>query len=331
MTFIIYTILRLFARNKQEYLEGDEVRHLGTAKTFYRFWNKSFYDFHPPLYSLLIKWFATIGGYPNVDVTAGVLVSFISSLGLYWVSSQLFLQLGLSSSSAQIALTFLAFNYVLIYYSNRVFRYQLFCLLFTTATLMLVTHHFAWCGVFWGLSALTCSFGGLRFFWVWLPYSLFVHISPLPPIIFSALYGIFWLFPKALCYSSADYHPSGPEGKLEPVRSYNFKQLISPMYFPYNYKYYGSKGFEKDWSSIPKNILSLFLPVKHYKLLILPALVMFVLTYWGMFNSFSWLTISTLCLLWTTTYTKFNPRNCIVVLPYLAYFFAKFFGIGLKF
>jgi hypothetical protein len=187
---------------------------------------------------------------------------------------------------------------------------------------MLVTHHFAWCGVFWGLSALTCAFGGLRFFWVWLLYS-FVYLNVLPPLIFGALYSLFWLFPKALCYSSEDYHPSGPEATLEYVRNYNFKQLISPMYFPFNYSYYGSKGFKKDYEGVAIKLCSLFLPVTHYELLIIPSVIMLVLTVLGMFMTWNWLVIATLCLLWTTTYTKFNPRNVIVALPYLAFFLAK--------
>ena len=50
----IYILLRLFVA-KRKFIEGDELRHMACAKDFYKLWNKSFYDTHPPLYSFLIR------------------------------------------------------------------------------------------------------------------------------------------------------------------------------------------------------------------------------------------------------------------------------------
>ena len=319
MTFLAYLLTRLFTNLKEIRVEGDEARHLKTAKTFYKMWNNSFYDFHPPLYSLLIK----IIGFVMPKYMAGILISFASSLGLYWITAKLYAALGLSPYATSIALTFMAFNYTLIYFSNSIFRYQLFAFLFTCAFYYLYTGHYLVAGLFWGATLLTCSFNGLRFFWVWLVLLLCskAYMGSFQTILVAYyIYIILWILPKLILYSSTKYHPSGTEGRLERVDKFNFKQLLTPMYFPFSYAYYGSKYLRKDiryWHTRIMGIFGLY-PVSIF--LSIPYIFMAWWTVKGLQQGPLWLVSLTLLLLMPSFDFKYRPRNSVMVIPLIGYF-----------
>jgi hypothetical protein len=154
--------------------------------------------------------------------------------------------------------------------------------------------------------------------------SIFKGFNFVPVITFLFFYAL-WVLEKYSNYLMNDYYPSGPEGKLEPMSGLNWKSLISPIYFPFSYAYYGSKGFKKDYKNILNNIGSLILPIQHLQnhwLWGLCGLVLGLIVF-GMFKSPLWLTIITLCLLTPCIRKKWNPRNCIVVIPLLGYFLGK--------
>ena len=317
--FIIYLILRLFTPNKELLIWGDEARHLKTAKTFYRMWNNSFYDTHPPLYSWLIRQFSRF----MKDYKAGITISLLCSIGLYWVCNQLYDYLGLNPYQKLIALGFISFNYTLIYYSNRIFRYQLVVLLGTAILFLLLTKHALLGGIAWGLLALTCGFASLRVFWVWF----FIGHNIFTLSIFLLFYTS-WLCEKASVYSMNDYYPSGLDGKIEPVWNFTWKQLISPMYFPYTYSYYGKRELGYDFKNWFKKIGGIFglYQVKNRRLNILLSIMTFImclLTIVGMLQSKWYLSVITLCLLYPSLYKRFLPRNSIVAIPLIGYFLAK--------
>ena len=319
MIFITYLITRLFVNIKELRIEGDEARHLKTAKTFYKMWNNQFYDFHPPLYSLLIK----ILSYIMPDYIAGITISFLSSIGLWWVSVKLYSALGLSPLASQIALCFLSLNYTLIYFSNRIFRYQLFALLFTSAFYCLLIHNYWLCGLLWGLTMLTCSYNGLRFFWVWLILSIFFGFNFTPLLIALPMYILFWIIPKMITYEIHEYYPSGTEGKLEKVNPFTFRQLLSPIYFPFNYAYYGKRLQRKSlkgWFNRIMGIWGLY-PLNRW---VYPlAGIMAVLTILGAVLSPIWLNLVVFLLLLPSFDLKYRPRNSIMVIPLIGYFIAK--------
>lgn len=316
MVFWAYLITRLFVHSKTQLLDGDEVRHLKTAKTFYKFWNNDFYDYHPPLYAFLTKQFRS-----------GVVVSLASSLLLYPVMLALLKEMGLSLFLVPYAMCFITFNYLLIFYSNRVFRYSLFVLLTTYALLLLLQKHYLWCGVVWGLAGLTCSFGALRFFWVWFVVSFFKGFN-IAPLVFLPIYGC-WIMAKFNCYKKNLIHPSGPEGKADIVYPLTLRRLLSPLYFPLNYSYYGKDRLKKDYANVLYKLGNLFAPRQHIDSIwvVFLTAILLVVTVWGMFKSPLWVTLTILLLVWNTTNKYYNPRNSIMVLPLLAYCFAKGMGV----
>lgn len=324
--FIIYLLLRIFTNKKDLLVWGDEARHLTTAKNFYKLWNKSFYDTHPPLYSWLIKQFSRF----MADYKAGITVSLLNSIGLYFSCGNLFHHLGLFDSQWLIAMGFITFNYTLIYYSNRIFRYELIVLLGTTTLLLFVTNHPIWAGITWGLTGLTCSYAGFRLFWVWFFWFIFGHSE----LINIASLGIYWLIyqewimAKIRNYAGKDYYPSGLDGKIEPVKNVTFEQLISPMYFPYTYEYYGKKELGYDFRNWYKRIGGIFglYMIKNKKLNWLIGVLVVILSYIsvrGTEEAPLWLSLSALCLLYPSLYKRWLPRNSIVAIPLLGYFIAK--------
>jgi len=315
---LIYLLLRLFT-NKRKFIEGDELRHMATAKNFYKLWNRSFYDTHPPFYSYLMRFFFWIGYY-----RAGVAISLMCSVALYLISGKLYGVLGLSPAQKTIALACLTFNYTLIYYSNKAFRYQLIAFLGTSMIYFALTQSHFLVGLCWGLLSITCSFVGLRAFWIWL-------INPywISAFLFCAFYG-WWLGKKLTVYSQHDYYPSGIDGKIEPMKTLTFKQLISPLYFPWTYKYYGSNelGYDfKNWHKKIGGMFGLYQTKNNLLNVLLGILTTFMLyfTIKGMVGAPLGLVILTLVLLYPSLLKRFLPRNSIIAIPLLCYFVAKGF------
>jgi len=313
---LIYILLRIFT-DKRKYVEGDELRHMACAKNFYKLWNKSLYDTHPPLYSFLIKCLTWLGYY-----RAGVIVSFLCSIGLYVVCGRLYDFFGITPFQKSVALACLAFNYTLIYYSNKAFRYQLIALLGVTMLYALLTQHHIIAGLLWGLLGLTCTYAGLRGFWIWL---ISPHLASLG--IFILIYGS-WLGKKINVYSQSMYYPAGIDGKIEPMNSLNFKRLISPLYFPWTYSYYGKRELGYDLKSWFRKIGGMYgvYQTKHRRLNILLYIItglMILLTIKGMMSSPFSLVILTLILLYPSLLKRFLPRNSMMAIPLMCYFVAK--------
>jgi len=250
-------------------------------------------------------------------------ISLLSSMGLYWVLSKFYPFLGLTSLQTQIALLFITFNYTLIYFSNRIFRYSLFAFLFTSAFYCLVKGLTLYAGFLWGLTLLTCSFNGLRFFWVWLIF----NPNPVTIILAGVMYLNFWIFPKIALYSNKKYHPSGTEGKFEIVNPFTFKQLLSPMYFPLNYAYYGSRLMKKSlkgWCGRIMGVWGLY-PIN---LWVYPIWWIFLFfTIKGILLSDWKIVLVTILLLVPSLDIKYRPRNSVMVIPLIAYFLAQ--GVGI--
>jgi len=302
-TILTYIILRLFVRKKYT-LEGDELRHLASAKTFYKLWNNSFYDMHPPLYSWLIRVFRS-----------GVLVSLGCSIGLYYIAYNLYGVLGLTYNQKILALTFLAFNYTLIYYSNRTFRYQLIALLGTLGVYLLLTHQWIAGGITLGLLGLTCTFAGLRGFWIWL----LLGANWLALLYYGVVFGS-WFVIKARVYSKVKYHPSGIEGMVEEVNPFTFKQLLTPMYFKWNHSYYGEKelGYTlKGWMKRVGGVFGLYEPLH----ILVPIILVFMIR--GMFSSPIWVSLLVLILLYPSLLKRYLPRNSIIAIPFIGFLLAK--------
>lgn len=318
--------MRVFIPSKDLLIWGDEARHLATAKNFYKLWNKQFYDAHPPLYSWLIRQFSRF----MPDYKAGITISLLSSIGLYIVCSNLFLQLGLNDTQWLVAMGFVTFNYTLIYYSNRVFRYELVALLGCGTLLFLINQQPLLAGIGWGLTALTCSFGGIRLFWVWLFWFLAGNVELINALPLSIYLNVFigWMIIKGLHYINHRYYPSGLEGKIEPVSNFTLKQLISPMYFPFTYAYYGKKelGYDfKNWHRKIGGILGLY-KVKNNTINRICAIIGLFMIYFiikGMTQSPFYLFAITIALLYPSLYKRWLPRNSIIAIPLIGYFLAK--------
>ncbi len=312
ITILSYIILRLFVPEKNYTLEEDELRYITTARNFYKLWNKSTYDMHPPLYAFFIKY-----------LKSGVMVSFLCSIGLYFVSVALYSALELTTYQKTIALTFLAFNYTLIYYSNRVFRYQLIALLGTVTIYLMVTHAWLSAGMSWGLLGLTCSFAGLRGFFIWVCLGL----NWISLLSFGAVYSI-WLFAKIKVYVDNEYYPSGIDGRIERVKDFTLKQLLSPQYFNWTYEYYGKRelGYDlKNWHRKIGGIFGLYqTKIQPVNIIInLLTLVVGFFTIKGALVSPWWITTITMVLLYPSLLKRFLPRNSIIAIPLLGFMLAK--------
>jgi hypothetical protein len=273
---------------------------MATAKNFYKLWNKQTYDTHPPLYAWLIKY-----------LKFGVMVSFLCSVGLFYVSSLLYSALGLNPYQKTIALTFLAFNYTLIYYSNRVFRYQLIALLGTLTIYLLVNHSYFAAGLSWGLLGLTCTFAGLRGFFIWMMFPNWVTL-----VTFLVVYSS-WLIDKIWIYKNYEYYPSGIDGKIEKVDKFTLKQLISPLYFSWNHAYYGKKELAYVWPTKLGGVFGFYPPLGF----LMPVMLFFVIK--GALISPLWVSIIIICLLYPSLLKRFLPRNSIIAIPLLGFLLAK--------
>lgn len=321
---LVYILVRLFTF-KRKFIEGDELRHMACAKNFYKLWNKSFYDTHPPLYSLLIKCLSWFGHY-----RAGVIVSFLCSIGLFIMCGRLYDLLGLPVAQKSVALACLTFNYTLIYYSNKAFRYQLIALVGTSMMVALLSHEYFFAGLMWGSVGLTCTFAGLRGFWVWV----LMGVNPYSIAIFMIIYGS-WIAKKAMVYTDSftyatkpRYYPAGIDGKIEPMDNLTLQQVFSPLYFPWTYAYYGKKELGYDFKNWFKKIGGVYgLYQTKYNILnpflYVLTITMLYFTIRGMMLS-SWpLVVLTLILLYPSLLKRFLPRNSIIAIPLICYFLGK--------
>lgn len=316
---LTYILVRLFTHKKHEFVEGDELRYMACARNFYKLWNKSFYDTHPPLYSWLIKRVMIF----IRDYYAGIVVSFLCSIGLYFACSKLYDVLGLTVCQKAVAMAFITFNYTLIYYSNRVFRYQLIALLGTLTILFSLLYTPILSGISWGLLSITCVFAGLRGFFIWL----LLDRSLLSVVIWLFFFGD-WLVTKNSTYCKHDYYPAGIDGKIEPVKDFTFKQLISPLYFPYTYSYYGKRELGYDFKNWHKKIGGVFgfYQIGNKKIDILLGILTAVLGFFtikGMVKAPLSLVILTVILLYPSIFKRFLPRNSIIAIPLIGYFLGK--------
>jgi hypothetical protein len=178
-------------------------------------------------------------------------------------------------------------------------------------------------GVSWGLLALACSFAGLRGFWVWL------LIKPhwLSIIIAVFIYGG-WLIKKAFVYKHNNYYPSGIDGKIEMVKYFTWRQLISPLYFNWTYSYYGKKELRFDFKNWHKKIGGIFglYQTNNRKINYVVnclTILMGLGVVRGMLSGSVNLVILTLILLYPSLLKRFLPRNSIMAIPLLGYFLAK--------
>lgn len=300
ITILSYILTRIFVSKKNYYLEGDEVRHLGTARNFYKFWNRSFYDFHPPFYSWLIKY-----------LKSGVMVSLLCSAGLYFISYLLYSMIGLSPYQRTVALLFLTFNYTLIYYSNRTFRYQLIAFLGTLTIYLFLIHNWIAAGFAWGLLGLTCTYAGLRGIAAWAMFP-----NPVTLLIYLAVYGS-WLIDKLWLYKHNEYYPSGQEGKIERVFDFSFRQLISPSYFNWTYSYYGKGEVKYVFPSKIGGVFGLYPPLTF----LVPVALFFAVK--GALTSPLWVSVIVVCLLYPALLKRFLPRNSIIAIPLIGILLAK--------
>ncbi len=301
ITIVIYILLRLFVPKKNYYLEGDELRHIITARNFYKLWNKSLYDLHPPFFSWMLRIFRS-----------GPVLSFLCSLGFYFVCSALYDLLGLLPYEKTIAFLFLSFNYTLIYYSNRTFRYQMIALLGASMIYCLLLGKVLIAGLLWGLLGLTCTFAGLRGFFAWMAFGCnWITLLAFVPIFGS------WLITKAQVYSKNEYYPSGVEGMVEKVRPFTLKQLFTPMYFPWVYSYYSQKELDLDY---PRKIGGVFGLYKQLNILT-PLALFFAVK--GALLSPLWMVGVTFALLYPAFLKRYLARNSIIAIPLLGFMLAK--------
>lgn len=240
------------------------------------------------------------------------MVSFVCSIALYFVSSSLYSTLGLNSYQKTIALAFLTFNYTLIYYSNRVFRYQLVCLLGNLTILLMLSHNWLGAGAAWGLLGLTCTWAGLRGIFAWA----LLGLNPVTFLSFIAIYSS-WFITKTRVYAREVYRPSGIEGMIEKVYPFTLKQLFSPLYFNWNYAYYGKKELGWAWPIKVGGAWGLYSPIEF----LLPIMLFFTIK--GALISSLWISLLIIALLYPAFLKRYLARNSIVAIPLIGYLLAK--------
>ena len=244
------------------------------------------------------------------------MVSFLCSLGLYFVSAKLYDVLLLTPYQKTVALTFLAFNYTLIYYATRTFRYQLIALLGTLTILLMLTHNWFAAGLSWGLLGLTCVYAGLRGMFAWVLFPNWVTL-----VTFLVIYSS-WFFEKIKVYMEHEYYPSGIEGKIERVRDFTFKQLFSPFYFAWTYSTEGKTQLAidfKNWFKKIGGVVGLYPPLTF----LVPVALIVVIK--GALTSPLWITLLVTCLLYPVIMRRFNARNSIIAIPLIAVLIGKGF------
>jgi hypothetical protein len=172
-------------------------------------------------------------------------------------------------------------------------------------------------GLFWGLLSLTCAFNSLRFFWVWL---LFGH-SFITLSIYLLIYVIGWIIPKMFVYHYNKYYPSGLEGKLEQVNPYTLKQLLSPVYFPFTYAYYGKNLLKRDWRWWHTRVMGLYGLYPISIMLTIPFVTLAVFTLIPILQGYQpKLAILIALMLIPSLDKKYRPRNSVFLIPIIGYY-----------
>lgn len=246
--FTAYALLRLFLPFAAYWIYGDEAKYLACARSFpfNLMFNHSFYDYHPVFYPYMIRLFNLF----FVDHIAAIAVSFFSSLALFFVAWRLFLFLGLKKRQIYIALTYMAFNNILLSYSRLIFRYQLFVCLFFLSFYLYLKGISTVKGRYLFLSAL---FGGLTFMTSdMMPFMLLLALlgaffifgfrtgsglaiqckKIFPLFLIIMIYISCVLLPRFMVYSRHIYYAGGWEGRIEKVDEFGPRQLINPILFP---------------------------------------------------------------------------------------------------
>ncbi|MCU0666108.1 MAG: glycosyltransferase family 39 protein [Candidatus Omnitrophica bacterium] len=262
--FLVYSALRLFLPFQAYWIWGDEAKYLACARSFpfNRMFNHSFYDYHPVFYPYMIRFFNIFFN----DHIAAIAVSFFSSVILFFVIYHLFMLFGLKKSSVYMALVYLAFNNILMFYSKLIFRYELFVCLFFLSFYMYVKGLTTAKYRFLLLSAI---FGGLTFMtsdimpFTLLPVllgaffifrfnprdKLSVQINKLVPIfLIVAIYCSCVILPKYIIYTTHTYYAGGLEGRIERVCEFGLKQLLNPIYFPNSNAVWGDMVFRVNFN-----------------------------------------------------------------------------------
>ncbi len=308
LTFILTRLLQPF---QARWVWGDFAKHLGCAKTFPRnaLFNKSYYDLHPAGFPYFIRLFTLIWK----DYKAAVMVSVVSSIVFFIVSYKMFFFLGLPVPFILISLTYLMLNHIIYEFSHTPFRYSLFVCLFTLSLYSLLT----------GNMPCAVIFGGLAFF--------VADILPLPLLVAFILYGhpiacgltlVFYvltvLLPKFITYSRNEYYAGGVEGRLEKVRPFTLKQLISPFYFKNTVDLLGTMQFK----TTLYNLTNKFFGVITLRWLENTRLnwLLIGLALLGLEPK---LLIISLFIVYPIVFSGFLPRNSIAFVPIFAYFLGR--------
>jgi hypothetical protein len=171
---------------------------------------------------------------------------------------------------------------------------------------------------------LTCSFAGIRGFWAWLLLgrsfsTLFIFIT----------YFLAWFITKlGSAYFKGDYYPAGLDGKIEPMKHLTIRQVISPLYFPWTYDYYGKRmlGYDfKNWHKKIGGIFGLYLTRNRLAnvFITISTLALVYFTILGMLKSPLPVVVLCLILLYPSVMKRFLPRNSIVAIPLICAFLGK--------
>lgn len=353
----VYVGLRLFLPFKYYWIWGDEAKYLACAKSFpfNRMFNNAYYDFHPVFYPYMIRFFSLFFR----DHIAAIAVSFFSSLVLFLCAYRLFVFLNLKRRALYLALAYMAFNNLLLYFSKIPFRYELFACLF----LLTFYTYVRWLSLlkpkFLVLSAL---FGGLTFMTsdlmplVLIPIligAFFVYgykrgqplwaaLKKLIPVLLIVLIYISCvLLPKFLIYSKNIYYAGGVEGRIERVNMFGLRELIHPVYFPNAYAVWGKMQLSTDLNPgrIKNKVFRIIELFKYDEavytwfimfFIAMPILIMihriFSVRKIGVINEYKqdlFFCAAVLGIIYPVIYSGFLARNSIAAVPFLAYFFGK--------
>ena len=345
---------------------GDEAKYLACAKTFpfNRMFNHSYYDFHPVFYPYMIRLFSLF----FKDHIAAIAVSFFSSVILFFTAYRLFVFLSLRKRVIYIALAYMAFNNILLYFAKIPFRYELFSCLFLLSLYMylkgitaLKLRYLILSALFGGLTFMTSDMmplvllpillGAFFIFGFKLKDTLQVQLKKLSPIFLIILIYISCvLLPKFIIYSTHTYYAGGMEGRIEKVSEFGLKQLIHPVYFSNAYAIWGKMQLSIDLNPLhlKNKIFSIIALFKYddafytWCIFIFITIPIFFMLYRvlsvrnkSIFKDykrdlyfFSVIAI----IIYPVIYTGFLARNSIAVVPFFAYFFAQgvdmFFSAG---
>ncbi|MDP8214301.1 MAG: glycosyltransferase family 39 protein [Candidatus Euphemobacter frigidus] len=242
ITFILFLLVRIFVPSPYYFISLDEAKYLTLARSFPRhtLFNNQLYLVHPPLFPYLIRAFSLT----LPDHIAGMTVSLVFAAITFAAMVKLFRLFEKDRYWIVIALFVLAISPLHIPTSRVVYKDSMFFGLFAVSLYLFIkgilrpsSRYLYGAGLAGAACCLTSDLALSLIPVFAVAYLVFRRPGVrLRAVLVSGLFMLIayggWLLVRIIVYKHNIFYPAGVDGTIEYVRSFTFRQLFTPRYFP---------------------------------------------------------------------------------------------------